>query len=310
MAVDFSRFADVLKSLGVTGEVRELPEPAPTAAAAAQQLGCEVGAIANSLVFDADGAPLLVMTSGAHRVDTSRVASLTGSAAVKRADARSVREWTGQAIGGVGPVAHPAPIRTLVDTWLSKYDVVWAAAGHPHTVFPTAVDELIRITGGTAVARGISSLLALPGHSYDHVVATEDYHIDPGSHFAAEPDYAQSWPPHCVAGSHGAELHPDLDTRPIEAVFRKGQHAAAYSGFEGADDQGTPLADWLRQHDVDEVDVAGIATDYCVRATAADAVKAGFRTNVLLGLTAGVDPGTTAEAISTLQDAGVTVTPA
>jgi prolyl-tRNA editing enzyme YbaK/EbsC (Cys-tRNA(Pro) deacylase) len=154
MAVDFSKFADVLKSLGVTGEVRELPEPAPTAAAAAEQLGCEVGAIANSLVFDADGAPLLVMTSGAHRVDTSRVASLTGSAAVARAAARSVREWTGQAIGGVGPVAHPAPIKTLVDTWLSKYDVVWAAAGHPHTVFPTSFDELIRITGGTAADVG------------------------------------------------------------------------------------------------------------------------------------------------------------
>ena len=153
MAVDFSRFADVLKSLGVTGEVRELPEPAPTAAAA-RQLGCEVGAIANSLVFAADGAPLLVMTSGAHRVDTSRVASLVGAAVVGRADASSVRTWTGQAIGGVGPVAHPAPIRTLVDTWLSKYDVVWAAAGHPHTVFPTSFDELIRITGGTAADVG------------------------------------------------------------------------------------------------------------------------------------------------------------
>jgi prolyl-tRNA editing enzyme YbaK/EbsC (Cys-tRNA(Pro) deacylase) len=154
MAVDFSRFADVLKSLGVAGEVRELPEPAPTAAAAAKQLGCEVGAIANSLVFDADGAPLLVMTSGAHRVDTARVASLTGMAAVGRADARSVRAWTGQAIGGVGPVAHPAPIRTLVDTWLSRYDVVWAAAGHPHTVFPTSFTELLRITGGTAADVG------------------------------------------------------------------------------------------------------------------------------------------------------------
>lgn len=154
MAVDFSRFADVLKSLGVTGEVRELPAPAPTAAAAAKQLGCEVGAIANSLVFDADGAPLLVMTSGAHRVHTPRVASLVGAAAVSRADARSVREWTGQAIGGVGPVAHPAPIRTLVDTWLSRYGVVWAAAGHPHTVFPTSFAELIRITGGTAADVG------------------------------------------------------------------------------------------------------------------------------------------------------------
>jgi|SRR5579875_502887 len=154
MAVDFSRFQSVLKSLGVTGEVRELPEPAPTAAAAARQLGCEVGAIANSLVFAADGTPLLVMTSGAHRVDTSRVASLVGASAVDRADARSVRAWTGQAIGGVGPVGHPAPIRTLVDIWLSKYEVVWAAAGHPHTVFPTSFGELIRITGGTAADVG------------------------------------------------------------------------------------------------------------------------------------------------------------
>src|ERR1700748_30862 len=115
MPVDFSEFARMLKSLDVPGQGRELPEPAPTAATAAAQLGCEVGAIANSLVFDADGAPLLVMTSGAHRVDTSRVAALIGAAAVGRADARSVRSWTGQVIGGVAPVGHPAPLRTLVD---------------------------------------------------------------------------------------------------------------------------------------------------------------------------------------------------
>ncbi len=131
------------------GEVRALPESAPTAASAAAQLGCEVGAIANSLVFSADGAPLLVMTSGAHRVEVAKVAALTGVSAVTRADAGSVRTWTGQAIGGVGPVGHPAPIRTLVDTWLEKYDVIWAAAGHPHTVFPTSYAELIRITDGT-----------------------------------------------------------------------------------------------------------------------------------------------------------------
>jgi prolyl-tRNA editing enzyme YbaK/EbsC (Cys-tRNA(Pro) deacylase) len=147
--VDISGFAGALRSLGVAGEVRVLPESAPTAATAAAQLGCEAGAIANSLVFAADGAPLLVMTSGAHRVDTSRVAALIGASEVTRADARSVRGWTGQVIGGVGPVAHPAPIRTLVDTWLAKYDVVWAAAGHPHTVFPTSFDELLRITSGT-----------------------------------------------------------------------------------------------------------------------------------------------------------------
>jgi prolyl-tRNA editing enzyme YbaK/EbsC (Cys-tRNA(Pro) deacylase) len=153
-AVDFSRFASVLKDLDVPGEVRVLPDSAPTAAAAAAQLGCEVGAIANSLVFAADGAPLLVMTSGAHRVDTSRVAALVGAAVVSRADAKSVRAWTGQVIGGVAPVGHPVPIRTLVDVWLAKYDVVWAAGGHPHAVFPTSYDELLRITGGTAAEVG------------------------------------------------------------------------------------------------------------------------------------------------------------
>ena len=150
-AVDF---AGVLRELGVPGAVRLLPDSARTAAAAAEQLGCDVGAIANSLVFAADGAPLLVMTSGAHRVDTSLVAERVGASAVSRADARSVREWTGQVIGGVGPVGHPAPIRTLVDVWLAKYDVVWAAAGHPHAVFPTSYEELVRITGGTSAEVG------------------------------------------------------------------------------------------------------------------------------------------------------------
>jgi prolyl-tRNA editing enzyme YbaK/EbsC (Cys-tRNA(Pro) deacylase) len=154
MSVDYARFAAVLRELGVTGQVRELPERAATAAAAAAQLGCEVGAIANSLVFSADGAPLLVMTSGAHRVDTARVAALVGARAVKRADADSVRAWTGQVIGGVAPVGHPAPIRTLVDTWLDKYDVIWAAAAHPHTVFPTSCAELIRITNATPAEVG------------------------------------------------------------------------------------------------------------------------------------------------------------
>ena len=147
-------FAGVLRDLGVAGAVQVLPESARTAAAAAEQLGCDVGAIANSLVFAADEAPLLVLTSGAHRVDTSLVADLVGSASVSRADARLVREWTGQVIGGVGPVGHPARIRTLVDVWLAKYDVVWAAAGHPHAVFPTSFEELVRITGGTPAEVG------------------------------------------------------------------------------------------------------------------------------------------------------------
>ena len=149
MAANVESFGELLAELGVEGEVRTLPESAKTAALAAAQVGCEVGAIANSLIFSADGQPLLVMTSGAHRVDTERVAGLLGVAAVTRADARSVREWTGQAIGGVAPVGHPQPIRTLVDTWLEKYDQIWAAAGHPHTVFPTTYAELVRITGGT-----------------------------------------------------------------------------------------------------------------------------------------------------------------
>src|ERR1700742_4601293 len=113
MAASVESFGELLAELGVEGEVRTLPESAKTAALAAAQVGCEVGAIANSLIFSADGQPLLVMTSGAHRVDTERVAGLLGVAAVTRADARSVREWTGQAIGGVAPVGHPQPIRTL-----------------------------------------------------------------------------------------------------------------------------------------------------------------------------------------------------
>jgi prolyl-tRNA editing enzyme YbaK/EbsC (Cys-tRNA(Pro) deacylase) len=140
--------AAVLREQGVTGQVRELPEPAPTAASAAAQLGCEVGAIANSLLFSADGEPLLIMTSGAHRVDTAKAAALIGAGQVRRADPDFVRAATGQAIGGVAPVGHPKPVRTLVDTWLAKYDVVWAAAGHVHTVFPTSFDELVTITGG------------------------------------------------------------------------------------------------------------------------------------------------------------------
>jgi prolyl-tRNA editing enzyme YbaK/EbsC (Cys-tRNA(Pro) deacylase) len=164
MPVDFARFAGVLRDLGVAGEVIELPESAPTAAAAAAQLGCELGAIANSLVFEADGAPLLVMTSGAHRVDVDRVARLTGAVEVRRAQARSVREWTGQVIGGVAPVGHPRPIRTLVDEWLEKYDVVWAAGGHPHTVFPTSYAELIRITHGTRADVGALRLRTGASH--------------------------------------------------------------------------------------------------------------------------------------------------
>lgn len=140
--------AGVLREQGADGEIIELPDSARTAQAAADQLGCEVGAIANSLVFDADGAPLLVLTSGAHRVDTARVAELVGARKVRRATPEFVREHTGQPIGGVAPLGHPAPIRTLVDVWLDKHERVWAAGGHPHTVFPTSYEELLRVTGG------------------------------------------------------------------------------------------------------------------------------------------------------------------
>lgn len=140
-----------LADAGATGEVVVLPASAPTALAAAEQLGCEVGAIANSLVFDADGEPVLVLTSGAHRVDTAFLASTIGVGRLRRATPEFVRQHTGQVIGGVAPVGHPAPLRTYVDVWLARYDTVWAAGGHPHTVFPSSYDELLRVTGGTPV---------------------------------------------------------------------------------------------------------------------------------------------------------------
>jgi prolyl-tRNA editing enzyme YbaK/EbsC (Cys-tRNA(Pro) deacylase) len=148
------KVVDALAAAGATGEVRTLPDEARTAAIAAEQLGVEVGAIANSLVFDADGEPLLVLTSGAHRVDTARVAALFGVGALRRASPEFVREATGQPIGGVAPVGHPAPLRTLVDVDLAAYEVVWAAGGVPHTVFPTTYEELVRITGGTPAEVG------------------------------------------------------------------------------------------------------------------------------------------------------------
>ena len=144
-----ARVAEILHAAGAAGEPVQLADSARTAAQAAAALGCEVGAIASSLVFTADDEPLLVMTSGAHRVDTAHVAGLLSVAKVSRADAELVRTATGYAIGGVAPVGHPTPLRTLVDMALADHDVVWAAAGHPHAVFPTTFDELVRLTGGT-----------------------------------------------------------------------------------------------------------------------------------------------------------------
>ncbi|MGB8387408.1 pyrazinamidase PncA [Mycobacterium sp.] len=162
----------------------------------------------------------------------------------------------------------------------------------------------LAVTGGAAVASAVNDYLAgEPG--YQHVVATQDFHIDPGDHFSDRPDYSSSWPPHCIAGSRGADFRPDLDTSRIEAVFRKGAHGGAYSGFEGVDQNGTPLLEWLRQRGVDEVDVVGIATDYCVRRTAEDAVRAGLATRVLVELTAAVAADSAAEALAEMRTAGV-----
>ena len=167
----------------------------------------------------------------------------------------------------------------------------------------------LAVVGGQAVVPKINALMAgndgvAADGGYRHIVATKDYHVDPGSHFSEHPDFVNSWPPHCVAGSSGAEFHPDLDTGPIEAEFRKGAYAAAYSGFEGTAD-GVSLADWLRARGVDEVDVVGIATDYCVRATALDAVREGFATRVIVDLTAGVARESSAAALEDMRAAGV-----
>ncbi|MCY7395593.1 MAG: YbaK/EbsC family protein [Nocardioides sp.] len=139
------------RSRGGTGQIVILPDAVHTAVLAAQALGCEVGAIANSLLFDAGGSPVLVLTSGAHRVDTSKVAATLGVAQLRRAGADFVREQTGQVIGGVSPLAHPSPVPTYLDSWLRRHDVIWAAAGHPAAVFSTTYDELVTLTGAREI---------------------------------------------------------------------------------------------------------------------------------------------------------------
>ena len=145
------RFRDEHARRGGSGEIVILPESVHTAALAAQALGCEVGAIANSLVFDDHGTPVLILTSGAHRVDTDRTAATIGAGRLARAKPEFVREHTGQVIGGVSPIGHPAPVPTYIDSWLKQYDVVWAAAGHPAAVYSTTYDELVAMTGATGI---------------------------------------------------------------------------------------------------------------------------------------------------------------
>jgi nicotinamidase/pyrazinamidase len=157
----------------------------------------------------------------------------------------------------------------------------------------------LAVTGGKAVARTVVGLLP----SYDVTVASTDWHIDPAGHFAAEPDFAKTWPVHCVVGTSGSRLQEPLTEDAVDAVVRKGEYAAAYSAFEGTVD-GVLLADWLRERGIDALDVCGIATDYCVRASVLDARAAGWPVRVLLDACAGVDPATTQKAVAEMAAAG------
>jgi nicotinamidase/pyrazinamidase len=169
------------------------------------------------------------------------------------------------------------------------------------------------VAGGALVAHRISELLHHwtardpKARDYAVAVATQDHHVDPGAHFSDHPDYVDTWPPHCVRGTDGVAFHPNLDPQPFDSIFLKGEHAAAYSGFEGRNSHGTGLADWLRGQGVTDLDVCGIATDHCVRATALDGVKEGFRVTVLGELCAGVAPETTHRALTEMTAAGVTI---
>ena len=173
----------------------------------------------------------------------------------------------------------------------------------------------LAVAGGAQVAAEVTALLrgpAEPGQpAYAAVVGTLDWHVDPGSHFSEHPNYVDTWPAHCVVGTDGSRSHPSLDRTLIEAWFHKGRHTGAYSGFEGRTEDGdgsgaagVGLADWLREREITAVDVVGIATDHCVRATALDAVQAGFETRVLLDLTVGVAATTTQTALAELRAAG------
>lgn len=166
------------------------------------------------------------------------------------------------------------------------------------------------VTGGAATAARITQHVVASAGAYDLVVATRDWHVDPGRHFApegSEPDFSETWPVHCVAGTDGAAWHPDLRLPEQAVVVSKGERAAAFSGFEGTSGAGEDLASLLRNRGVDALDVVGIATSFCVRATALDAVAAGWPTRVLAGLTADVDPAITPETLRDLAVAGVEV---
>lgn len=169
----------------------------------------------------------------------------------------------------------------------------------------------LAVDGGAAVAAAITAYVHAHRDAYDAVVGTQDWHIDPGTHFSEHPDFVTSWPVHCVAGSPGAQLHPDLDGSAIDVLLHKGEYSDGYSGFEAhTSDEASPqdLARWLRDRDLDTLDVVGIATDHCVRATALDGARSGFTVSVLTDLTAGVAPDATQRAIAELTAAGVRIT--
>jgi nicotinamidase/pyrazinamidase len=169
------------------------------------------------------------------------------------------------------------------------------------------------VEGGARVASDIGGLLRHwtsgddQAPTYDVVVASKDHHIDPGHHWSKHPDFVDTWPVHCAVGTDGEAFHPNLDPQPFDAIFLKGDHEAAYSAFEGRTVDGDSLVDWLRAKQVEQVDICGIATDYCVRYTALDARKAGFETRVLGSLCAGVSPETTEQALTEMKAAGVTI---
>jgi len=172
----------------------------------------------------------------------------------------------------------------------------------------------LAVAGGTDVAARLGHVLAdwvdtpEPNRRWKFIVATRDHHVDPGSHFSDRPDFIDSWPPHCVVGTDGVEFSPALTPRPFDAVFDKGEFSAAYSGFDGTSD-GVPLGRWLAMHDVDNVSICGIATDYCVRATALDAADSGISTTVLSAFTVGVAADTTTGTWRDLSARGVVIDP-
>ncbi|HEX5986860.1 MAG TPA: isochorismatase family protein [Nocardioides sp.] len=169
------------------------------------------------------------------------------------------------------------------------------------------------VEGGAAVAADIGTLLRAwvaqgPGApSYSHVVATKDHHVAPGAHWSESPDFLDSWPVHCEVGTAGEAFHPNLDPQPFDAIFLKGEHSAAYSGFDGRTTDGVSLADWLKGHEISDVDVCGIATDHCVRATTLDALKEGLNARVLSRLVTGVGEASSRAAIDEMRAAGARI---